>query len=270
MGIESNGFLLYVCIGVFAQLVGSSFGMGYGTISSACLLFMGVPPIAASASANTASFFSSMASAIFHWKVGNVDRESFTRLLIPGIIGSIAGATLLFLAPANLLKPLVGIYLLGLAFMIGIKSWKKAEEIVSRKTAHLRFLGFLGGFFGAIGGGGWGPIVNGQLVASGHCPRESIGSSNAAKPFVTLAAALSFAALMTEFNWGAVLGLTAGGLLAAPISARLTAKMSSLTLMVSMAVLLTFVSIKILEGSADLLKPLLAQKMVKKGASGVY
>ena len=47
------------------------------------------------------------------------------------------------------------------------------------------YLGFVGAFFDAIGGGGWGPIVNSNLIDKGNSPKEIIGTVNTAEFFVT-------------------------------------------------------------------------------------
>ena len=78
----------------------------------------------------------------------------------------------------------------------------------------------VGGFLDAVGGGGWGPIVSGTLVASGGSARHMIGSSVAAEFFVTTAIAITFAGHLgwREFG-GAALALVVGGLPAAPFAA---------------------------------------------------
>jgi len=54
------------------------------------------------------------------------------------------------------------------------KAFKKVNE--NRVRTKLIPLGLFGGFFDAIGGGGWGPIVTTTLVARGNNPRLTIGS----------------------------------------------------------------------------------------------
>lgn len=81
-------------------------------------------------------------------------------------------------------------------------------------------LGWVGGFLDAVGGGGWGPIVSGTLVASSSSTRHTIGSSIAAEFFVTTAIAVTFAGHLSlrEFGWAA-LALVVGGLPAIPLAA---------------------------------------------------
>jgi len=89
------------------------------------------------------------------------------------------------------------------------------------KESRLEFLGFIGGLMDAIGGGGWGPIVTTTMIARGNEPRKVIGTVNLSEFFVTFAQAVTFVALLKELRWDLVLGLAAGGVLAAPLGARL-------------------------------------------------
>lgn len=252
-----NDFGLYLITGFVAQLIGSLLGMGYGMVSSAVLLSMGVPPALASASANTASFVTTTAASWFHYKEGNVDKQTLLYLAVPGVVGSIAGAVLVSKVPVELIKPFIGAYLL----IVGGIIVQKAFQHYLPKTVpswHLIPLGLIGGAFGSIGGGGWGPIVNSHLVANGHSPRHSIGSSNAAKCFTTFAAAATFAALLKTCNVSAVAGLILGGLVAAPMAAYACKRLPAKALMVSMAVLLVAISGKIFLD--PFMKPAIAAK----------
>jgi uncharacterized protein len=254
-----NDFGLFFFTGFVAQLIGSMLGMGYGMVSSGVLLSMGITPALASASANTSSFVTTSIASWFHYKHGNVDKKTLICLAVPGIIGAVFGAVVVAHAPTQLIKPFIGIYLLVVALVIGFKSMKPYIP-QTIPTWHLFPLGLIGGAMGSIGGGGWGPIVNSHLVANGSSPRHSIGSSNAAKCFTTLAATATFFALLKTCNLVAVSGLIFGGMLAAPLAATACKRMPSNALMVSMAVLLIFISGRILQESLTPGKPVIAQK----------
>ena len=83
-------------------------------------------------------------------------------------------------------------------------------------------LGFFGGLFDAIGGGGWGPTVATAMVGAGGDPRTSIGTSNTAEFLVTSTISATFLATLLTGHWSyagnlgdhatAVAGLVAGGL----------------------------------------------------------
>jgi hypothetical protein len=93
------------------------------------------------------------------------------------------------------------------------------------KPLRKRFLGPLGlvaGFVDATGGGGWGPVGTPAILASGRMePRKVIGSIDTSEFLVALAASLGFLFALgsqgIDLLW--VVGLLAGGLVAAPIAA---------------------------------------------------
>jgi hypothetical protein len=102
-----------------------------------------------------------------------------------------------------------------------IKSLRKKKE-ANGYIRRVRLLAGIGGFFDAIGGGGWGPIVTGNLIIAGYNPRYAIGSSNTAEFFVSIAQSIVFFTLLDSFHWTAIIGLIIGGVIAAPIAAYLT------------------------------------------------
>jgi uncharacterized membrane protein YfcA len=109
---------------------------------------------------------------------------------------------------------------------------------------HLVPLGLAGGFFDAIGGGGWGPIVVGTLLARGNEPRTTIGSVNLAEFFVTLATSVTFILTIGVTEWLPIAGLAIGGAIASPISARLTGRIPARPLMFAVAILVILLSIR--------------------------
>lgn len=84
--------------------------------STTFLLSVGISPVAASASVHTAEIFTSGASGLSHLKFGNIDKELFKKLLIPGIIGGVLGAYILTSVPGKMIKPFVALYLIIYGF----------------------------------------------------------------------------------------------------------------------------------------------------------
>jgi uncharacterized membrane protein YfcA len=79
-----SDLLLFVLIGFAAQIVDGAIGMAYGLVSTSVLLSFGVPLTTASASVHAAEVFTTGASALSHWRLGNVDRKLFLRLALLG------------------------------------------------------------------------------------------------------------------------------------------------------------------------------------------
>src|SRR5512145_1703287 len=244
--MEAN-FILFVVVGFLAQMIDGALGMAYGVSSNTFLLSLGIPPAAASASVHMAEVVTTGISGLSHWRLGNVDWKLVRRLLIPGVIGGVAGAYLLTSIDGNIIKPYIAGYLILMGGVIIYKAFtlqprNKPDEY---HGPNVSWLGVLGGFCDAIGGGGWGPVVTSTLVARGKYPRTTIGSVNFSEFFVTLSQSVVFV-LTLSFSqyWQIILGLLIGGGIAAPLAARVTKKLPLKALMIMVGVLIILLSIR--------------------------
>jgi len=238
--------LLYVLVGFVAQMIDGALGMAYGVSSNTFLLSLGIPPAAASASVHMAEVVTTGISGLSHWRLGNVDWKLVKRLLIPGVIGGVAGAYLLTSIDGDFIKPYISAYLLIMGIVILVKAINYAAKPHNGvHTARVSVLGVIGGFFDAIGGGGWGPIVTTTLVARGKDARQTIGSVNFSEFFVTLAESVTFVLTLSFLGyWQIILGLLIGGAIAAPMAAVLTKKLPVKTLMFIVGLLIIGLSIR--------------------------
>jgi uncharacterized membrane protein YfcA len=234
--------LLYAVAGFIAQMIDGALGMGYGVSATTLLLTFGVTPAVASASVHTAEVVTTGFSGYHHWRAGNVAASLVRKLLIPGVIGGCVGAYILTSISGDVIKPFIAIYLLLMGSIILAKAWRRSVHVGSEK--HLIPLGLAGGFFDAVGGGGWGPIVVGTLLARGNEPRTTIGSVNLAEFFVTFAASLTFILTIGVTNWLPIAGLAVGGAIAAPIAARLTGRIPARPLMIAVGILIILLSVR--------------------------
>lgn len=226
-----DDFLLFVAVGLAAQMVDGAIGMAYGVISTSVLLSVGVPPATASAAVHAAETFTTGASGLAHWRLGNIDRRLIWRLAVPGMIGGAIGAYVLTATPGEIIRPIVSGYLLLLGLFI---LWKavRARPVVAPPPNRVAPLGFAGGMLDSIGGGGWGPIVTSTLLGQGATPRYAIGSVNLAEFFVTLTISATFLFTIGLQLWPIIAGLVVGGVLAAPFAAYATKHLPDRVLMV--------------------------------------
>ena len=241
-----NEILLYAVAGFVAQLVDGVLGMGYGVSATSLLLSVGVAPAAASASVHTAEVFTTGFSAWAHHRYGNVVWSLARRLIIPGVVGAVAGAFLLTRVTAEQVTPFIAGYLLLMGVVIIVKAFGR------RRTAEygrVEPLGFAGGFCDAMGGGGWGPIVVGTLLARGNEARSTIGSVSVAEFFVTAAASLTFFLTIGLTAWKPMAGLAIGGAIAAPFAARLVNRVPARPLMISVGVVVILLSLRTIAGA---------------------
>lgn len=235
-------FLLFVAVGFLAQMIDGVLGMAYGVSATSFLLTFGVSPAVASASVHAAEVVTTGFSGLSHHLFGNVNRRLVARLMIPGIIGAVCGAYLLVSIPGETIRPFVAAYLLIMGLIILSKARRKREPTAN--TTHLVPLGLAGGFFDAAGGGGWGPIVVGTLLARGNPPRTTIGSVNFAEFFVAVAASITFVLTIGLTNWKVIAGLALGGAIAAPIAGWAVRYVSPRPLMIVVGCLVIVLSLR--------------------------
>lgn len=210
--------LLFMAVGFAAQLVDGALGMAYGPTGTAVLLSLGVAPATASASVHAAEIVTTGVSGASHWKVGNVRWKLVKNLAIPGLLGGIVGAVILTMIPSDIVRPIVSLYLVVMGGYILWRAFRSTNGD-EPEVKWIHAIGAGGGFFDAIGGGGWGPIVNSALLGQGTRARYTIGSVNAAEFFVTLAISATLIGTLGLDMWPIILGLILGGAIAAPIAA---------------------------------------------------
>jgi uncharacterized membrane protein YfcA len=210
-------FIEILLIGFAAQMVDGAMGMAYGLTASSCLMSLGMPPVTVSATVHLAETFTTGASAYSHHRMGNVDREMFMKLLIPGVVGAATGAYLLASLPGEQLRPWVAGYILVMGLVVFGKAFTQIPPV--KVATRLRSLGFFGALIDAMGGGGWGPIVTSTLLARGGEVRHTVGTINAVEFFVTATASVVFLLSAGAGYWTYVIPLALGGLLAAPFGA---------------------------------------------------
>ena len=156
--LSIEALLPFILVGFAAQLVDGALGMAFGVISNTLLVaVMGVPPALASQRVHVVECFTTATSGISHLLHGNVDKALFFRLLVPGIIGGVAGAYVLTSLDAAVVKPFVLTYLTAIGLYILARGLFYPPKIKQPRIIAPR--GLFGGFLDAAGGGGWGPVV---------------------------------------------------------------------------------------------------------------
>lgn len=240
--IDTKSFLLMMLCGFIAQMADGSLGMGYGTISTTFLLAIGVNPAIVSSRVHSARVFSSGVSGYSHHRFGNINRKLFQALVIPGIIGAVAGAVLAVIAKeyAVYVKIPLSFYTIYLGYYIIQKAYKKKNA--QDKVTSAGWLASAGGFMDAFAGGGWGALVTSTLVSKRKNTRYVIGSVCLAEFFVVFASATTFFILLKHIPILDVAGLIIGGVIAAPIAARLVGKLPVKTMLIAVGVLVILTS----------------------------
>ena len=221
-------WIFFALAGSVAQLIDGTLGMGFGLTSSTLLLTLGASAAVASAAVHAAEIGTTLVSGASHWHAENVDKRILLKLAVPGGIGALLGATFLSWIDLSSAKIFISTLLLLLGFLLLYRnifpSTQPQPSVELTNPRYLTYLGFTGGFVDASGGGGWGPIVTPTMMTTTTVePRKIIGTVSAAEFIVAVCASVGFLLNLSklDIDWSVVGGLALGGVLMAPIAAKL-------------------------------------------------
>jgi siroheme synthase-like protein len=239
---DARAFGIMTLAGFLAQFVDGSMGLGYGTISTTFLLAYGVSPAIVSSRVHAARTFSSGVSGYSHHRFGNINKKLFRAIVFPGVVGAILGATMAYFGKeySNYVRIPLSFYTIYLGYYIVRKAF--ARRKAGDKVRRAGWLASIGGFMDAFAGGGWGTLVTSTLISKRKNPRYVIGSVCLAEFFVVLASSITFFILLRSIPLLDIAGLIAGGIIAAPIAARLAGKLPARTMFVAVGSLVILTS----------------------------
>ena len=98
---QSVNALLIVALGGLVGLLSGMFGVGGGFLTTPLLIFYGIPPTVAVASATTQITGASVSGVYAHMRRGGVDLKMGGVMVVGGAVGSLAGAGLFRLLQAS-------------------------------------------------------------------------------------------------------------------------------------------------------------------------
>ena len=91
---QSVNALLIIALGALVGLLSGMFGVGGGFLTTPLLIFYGIPPTVAVASATTQITGASVSGAMAHWRRGGIDLKMGGVMTAGGAVGSLVGAAL--------------------------------------------------------------------------------------------------------------------------------------------------------------------------------
>ncbi|MFC1894832.1 sulfite exporter TauE/SafE family protein [Candidatus Dependentiae bacterium] len=247
-------FFLIIILSFLMELIDSSLGMGYGTILSPLfIIIFEYQPEIVIPSILLSQAISGTIAGIFHNKYKNVSfkihnktwveniKYGFTKelrfVLLISITGgcfTIVGATLTNYINPIILKTYISILTIG----IGIITITKKRFVFSWKK--IIGFGMLSTFNKGFTGGGFGPILTGGQILSGHKEKSAIGCTTLAEGPVCLIGFLAY--LILDNVQGSLFSfltpMIIGSVLASPIGAFLTKKINKNSLNLIISILL--------------------------------
>ncbi len=282
-GLSVNIFLI-LFLGTAVGILSGMFGVGGGFLTTPLLIFFGIPPTVAAASAATQVTGASVSGMLAHLRRGGVDIQMGIVLVAGGIFGSIAGAGIFkFLQNLGQIDTFIGILYVTLLGSIGTLMARDAWSTIrpaadslpksSRRRHHhplvanlpmrWRFyqsglfisplapaiLGFISGILTVILGVGGGFImVPAMIYLLGMPSRVVVGTSLFQILFVTAATTLVHA--LTTHAVDIVLAgiLLIGGVTGAQIGARLATRLPADQLRLMLAIIVLLVALRLALG----------------------
>lgn len=276
--------LVIVLLGGMVGLLSGMFGVGGGFLTTPLLIFYGIPPTVAAASAATQVTGASVSGALAHWQRGGVDVRMGAVLVAGGVAGSIAGAGVFKILQAlGQIDTAIGVLYVTLLGSVGslmardawreLKARKAGSVLPPRRRHHhpviaslpyrWRFyssglyisplapalLGFATGILTVILGVGGGFImVPAMIYLLGMPGRVVVGTSLMQILFVTAAATMVHA-LTTQAVDIVLSGLLLiGGVIGAQLGARLANKLPPEWLRMMLAVIVLAVAFRLAIG----------------------
>jgi uncharacterized membrane protein YfcA len=282
---QSVNALLIVALGFLVGILSGMFGVGGGFLTTPLLIFYGIPPSVAVASATTQITGASVSGIMAHMRRGGVDLKMGAVMIAGGIVGSFAGAALFRLLQASgqidLAIGALYVLLLGWIGSLMLKDaltalgYVKSTSTAAARPRHNRWivslpmrwrfyssglyisplapmaLGFVAGMLTLLLGIGGGFIlVPAMIYLLGMPARVVIGTSLVM--ILAVSAETTMVHAMTTRAVDIVLAalLLVGGVVGAQYGALLTTRLKPDFLRLALAVIILLVALRMLLGLA--------------------
>jgi len=280
---QSVNALLIVVLGFLVGLLSGMFGVGGGFLTTPLLIFYGIPPTVAVASATTQITGASVSGVMVHMRRGGVDLKMGGVMILGGLAGSFVGAALFrVLQSTGQIDVVIGLLYVLILFWIGglmlIDSLKSlgyiaAAEAEQPRPRHNRWvaslpyrwrfrasglyispvaplaLGFLAGtltVFLGIGGGFI--LVPAMIYVLGMPARIVIGTSLVIILAVSAATTMIHALTTRAVDIVLAVLLLLGGVIGAQYGAILTTRLKPDYLRLALSVIILLVGLRMFLG----------------------
>jgi uncharacterized membrane protein YfcA len=281
---QSVNALFIVALGFLVGLLSGMFGVGGGFLTTPLLMFYGIPPTVAVASATTQITGASVSGVHAHWRRGGVDLRMGAVMIAGGLVGSLVGAGLFrVLQNSGQIDLIIGfLYVLLLGSIGGLmlkdamvalgwvepaeaKAQPRHNKWVASLPGRWRFyasglylsplaplaLGFIAGILTVLlGVGGGFVLVPAMIYLFGMAPRVVIGTSLIMILAVSAVATLVHAVTTQAVDIVLAALLLAGGVIGAQYGARLTTKLKPDLLRLALALIILAVALRMAVGLA--------------------
>jgi uncharacterized protein len=281
--LSVNAFVI-ILLGCGVGMLSGMFGVGGGFLTTPLLIFYGVPPTVAAASASTQVTGASVSGVFAHLKRDGVDFQMGGVLIVGGLFGTLAGAGIFALLERlgqidTVINILYVLMLGGIGGMMAKESWesisaaRSGKPLPARKRRHhplvanlpmrWRFyksglyisplapliLGFVTGIMTMLLGVGGGFImVPAMLYLLGMGAHVVVGTSLFQILFVTISSTIMHSLTTKAVDIVLTVCLLLGGVVGAQIGARFAQKMKPEYLRLALATIVLLVAFRMALG----------------------
>ena len=278
-----NGFVI-IALGALVGFLSGMFGVGGGFLTTPLLIFYGIPPTVAAASASSQVTGASVSGIFAHLKRGGVDFRMGGVLVFGGIFGTGAGAGLFALLTElgqidTVINIIYVVMLGGIGTSMALESWRSVRALRSGKPLPARkrrhhplvaslpwrwcfyrsglyispiapmILGFLTGVLTMLLGVGGGFImVPAMLYILGMGARVVVGTSLFQILFVTIASTMMHSVTTHAVDIVLALFLLVGSVTGAQIGARFAQKLPPEYLRLALSCIVLLVALRMVIG----------------------
>lgn len=135
--------LVIILLGGAVGLLSGMFGVGGGFLTTPLLIFYGIPPMVAAASASTQVTGASVSGVFAHMKRGGVDFQMGGVLVVGGMFGTLAGAIIFELLEKlgqidTVISILYVVMLGGIGGLMAKESWQSVRALRTGKPVPAR------------------------------------------------------------------------------------------------------------------------------------
>ncbi|CAN5210943.1 sulfite exporter TauE/SafE family protein [soil metagenome] len=276
--------LVIVLLGAGVGLLSGMFGVGGGFLTTPLLIFYGIPPTVAAASAATQVTGASVSGALAHYRRGGVDLHMGAVLVVGGIFGAVAGSAIFKLLQAGgqidtVIAVLYVVLLGSIGMLMAKEAWtsvsaarrgitlppskRRHHPLIASLPLRWRFyasglyisplapllLGFATGILTVLLGVGGGFImVPAMLYLLGMATRVVVGTSLFQILFVTAATTMVHALTTHAVDIVLAALLLLGSVIGAQVGARLAQKFRPDYLRLLLAVIVLLVAVRMAVG----------------------
>ncbi len=221
-------FILLFIFAFITEFAAAALGMGYGTTLAPILIVIGYSPIALVPVVLFSQFVAAFVAAAFHHRFKNMDimnqedeKTAFTIFAVMGVFGVIVATFANIGLPETIVKSYIALVVLAMGLLMLLNGNRELE--FSRPK--LAIIGVVAAFNKGISGGGYGPVTNSGQILSGIKPRAALAITALVEGVIcALGIALYFLLLGPPLLLETV-AITAGAVIAAPLSALTTSKL---------------------------------------------